>query len=70
MLEKIQGNILIVVMSVVLFNICMMLLHGLLSVIKNYTKSKWDNKAWKIVGKLIVVGQKAIDYGVANKAHK
>lgn len=57
-------------MSIVLFNICMMLLHGFLSVIKNYTKSKWDNKAWKIIGKLIVVGQKAIDYGVANKAHK
>lgn len=74
MLEQVKQNIglvlAIVISSVVLFNVCMMLLHGLLGILKNYTASKWDNKAWKIVGKLINVGQKAIDYSVANKAHK
>lgn len=69
MLEKIQSNMVVIVMSIVLFNIVMTMLHGLLGVIKNYTKSKWDNKAWKIVGKIIEAGQKAIDYSVANRAH-
>jgi hypothetical protein len=69
MLDKIKANIEIIVMSVVLFNICMTLLHGLLGVVKNYTATKVDNKAWKIVGRLVRAGQKAIDYSVANKAH-
>jgi len=57
-------------MSVALFNVCMMIIHTLLGAIKNMTASKIDNKVWKFIGKVIVGLQKAIDYGVANKAHK
>lgn len=74
MLEKIQLNIqsviIIAILSMVLFNVVMMFMHGLLGVFKNYTQSKLDNKVWKLIGKLIGGTQKAIDYGVANKAHK
>lgn len=69
MLEQIKNSIVIIVACAVLFNICMMILHGFLGVVKNYTATKADNKAWKIVGKLISAMQKAIDYSVANKAH-
>ncbi len=74
MLEKIQLNvqnvIFLSIISMVLFNILMMWFHAFLGAIKNYTATKWDNKAWKIIGKLVGGTQKAIDYGVANKVHK
>lgn len=70
MIAKIQENILVVVMTLVLFNVCMMVLHAALGSIKNYTSTKLDNKAWAILGKFIAGIQKSIDYSVANKEHK
>lgn len=70
MLGKIQENVLVIVMCLVLFNVCMMVIHAGLGAIKNYTQTKLDNKAWMILGKFISGIQKSIDYGVANKEHK
>ena len=69
MLEQMKANVEMVVFSIILFNIVMTIIHGLLGLVKNYTVSKVDNKIWKFIGKLMGVGQKAIDYSVANKAH-
>lgn len=69
MLEQIQELLPVIIACVVAFNFFLSGLHKALNVIKDKTKSKIDNKAYTIIGKISEVMQKIVDYIGMNREH-
>lgn len=69
MLEQIQELLPVIIACVVAFNFFLSGLHKALNVIKDKTKSKIDNKAYAIIGKISEVMQKIVDYIGMNREH-
>ena len=70
MIEQFQEMLPIVIASVVAFNLILAGLHKGLEVLKDKTESKADDKAWEIIGKIVEITQKIVDYIGMNRAHK
>jgi hypothetical protein len=65
------GDLLAVVLTVVLvLNALLSGVYKILDVIKDKTKTKFDNKLFGWIGKAIPFVQKAIDWLSANQKHK
>lgn len=70
MIEQFQQMLPIVIASVIAFNLVLTGLHKGLEVLKDKTESKADDKAWEIIGKIVEITQKIVDYVGMNRAHK
>lgn len=70
MLEQLVNLGPIVVAAVMAINLFLSGLHKALEMVKDIIPGDADNKLWAILGKVLAVLQKIIDYIGMNRAHK
>ena len=69
-IEKSGGMLPFVVLVAVCLNLALSALSAILDKIKGLTESKLDDKAAEIIGSIIGLLQKLIDFASANRPHK
>lgn len=70
MLEQLVNLGPIVVAAVMAINLFLSGLHKALEMVKDIIPGDADNKLWAILGKVLAVLQKIIDYIGMNRSHK
>lgn len=70
MLEQLMSLGPIVIAAVMALNLFLSGLHKALEIVKDIIPGDADNKLWAILGKVLAVLQRIIDYIGMNRAHK
>lgn len=70
MIDQMQELMPIIIAGVIAFNLMLSGIHKGLEVLKDKTASKADDNAWEIIGKILSVLQKIVDFIGMNRARK
>lgn len=69
-MDQMQEMMPIIIAGIIAFNLMLSGIHKGLEVLKDKTASNADDKAWELIGKILSVLQKIVDFVGMNRAHK